>query len=103
MRDAEIKMAIATIVLVVMGAIAIFIVKNRENRDNYCICGGGVGGRNRNCHIGPLRIGDAYKLVQNLDFAQYQRDNGGPVWKNIAPGNLSYPETKGDKGCVNCM
>lgn len=85
--------------LLTIGVLIFFLVRcEKKNCDGYCICSHGSGLRD---HICQPNMKPAYRkgLTEFTDFAQVQKNHGGPKWSTVSPGDYDYPAF--DSTCAN--
>lgn len=74
-----------------------------EIKDDFCICSSAnVGGRRKMCNGGVTKSDYNSGMTEYQDFATIQKEQGGPFWSNVSPGDLNYPEKDGDCTTLNC-
>ncbi len=80
---------------VVILVLLVLLVKCRnKNIDHFCVCSGGLANMNQHCNkCQNVEEG----LTEYSDFAQLERDNGGPYWTTVSPGDLDF--TPRGQGC----
>lgn len=85
--------------LISIAVLLLFLIRcEKKNCDGYCICSHGSGTRD---HICQPNMKPAYRkgLTEFSNFAEMQKEAGGPKWPTMSPGDYDYPQF--DKTCVN--
>ena len=87
-------------IFIVVIMVLAYMLWDCRRKQGYCICAGAIKSvRNKVCQS-KEQVRKAYDngLTENSNFSKIQKEQGGPKWTTISPGDYNFP---GEIGCTD--